>query len=767
MISNKPLRVMWLLNHSSARKFEIQMMKRIGVEEIFTPKSYPQQTSFRSASVSYDEDRFLSIPDDELTILNAQDWYGAPSKQAWDIANKYFSVLFFILFKPEIIKNIANNFNGAVLWRGYGLVQGNTHGKLATTFAPNEAVNKINSLGRRFWFAQAYPRLHEIEPEFISSRRVCLPLGLASSNITDGWNGEDKRIYFVCADIETNSYYKSIFEWFTESFSGIPFVIGGAQAIPSDRPEVLGYIPLAAHEYNMRAFRLMFYHSMEPNHIHDHPFEAIRAGMPLVFMAGGMLDRMGGTSLPGRCQTVQEARSKIQRILNDDWGLINSIRQSQSILLEPMKVENCVQAWREGFQNIITDLTISHAEQLQRPIQRKRIAVILPIGYRGDSLRSAKLLAQAIYLGSRMAEEATDVIFVHLDDADSYSDEEFADLYPEIKRRTFNWKMLSAPEARRAMRYAGHTNWEPQAKQYQVVDDGIKQLQDCDLWIVISDRINAPILPLRPCIHMIYDYLQRYVPILPHGADQSFLDAARHAEKVLVTTKFTQQDAMQYAGLPSDKVIKVPMLTPDFSTSFPDAPSSALTYFIWTTNLAPHKNHEKALKALKALKWYYDELDGQLNCHVTGVNTGNFLKSTLAHLASAISLVNGSKTLRQRVQWLGELNDKDYQRTLANAAFLWHVGSIDNGTFSVIEAASLGVPALSSDYPAIREIDQQFELNLAWMNADDPKTMAKQLKHIEKSQKIQRTLLPSKQQLAQQNVENLAGDYWKVVRECL
>lgn len=764
MSNNPPVRVMWLLNHTSARKFEIQMLKQVGIVEIFTPKTYPQQVSFRSASISYEEDTSLSIPADDLSILNAQDWYGTPSKQAWGLANKYFDVLFFTLYKPEIITNIANNFNGAVLWRAYGLVQGNTHAKLASLLAPNEAVNKLNSLGKRFWFAQAYSQLHKIESPFISSRQIHLPLGLSSSSIADAWKGEDRRIYFVCADLETNTYYKSVFDSFIDVFGDLSYVIGGAQAIKLECPEILGYVPIEEHNRNMREFRLMFYHSTEPNHIHYHPFEAIRAGMPLVFMAGGMLDRMGGIGLPGRCKTTKEARSKIERILNDDWQLIESIRQSQCVLLEPMKAENCQQAWRDGFQRILGELEISRSEQAQRHIKPKRIAVILPVGYRGGSLRGAKLLAQALFLGSRQFNEPVEVVFLHLDDEEMYPEEEFADLYPGIKRRAIIWKILQPHEARRAMRYSGHDDWEPQATKYLIADDGFKQLQDCDLWLVISDRLSYPLLPLRPSIHMIYDYLQRYINLLPHGADQPFLDAARRAERVLVSTHFTKQDALQYAGLSPSKVIKVPMLAPNFSLNSVYCASKAPDYFIWTTNLAPHKNHTNAMKALK---WYYDELDGQLDCLVTGVNTANFLKSPLPHLAEALKLVKDSKALRKKVRWQGELSDNDYQKTLVSAAFLWHAGKIDNGTFSVIEAASLGVPALSSDYPAMHEIDEQFALNLAWMDADKPKAMAEQLKEMELTEQARRNMLPSKAQLASQNVEKLAGEYWKVVRECL
>jgi glycosyltransferase involved in cell wall biosynthesis len=116
---------------------------------------------------------------------------------------------------------------------------------------------------------------------------------------------------------------------------------------------------------------------------------------------------------------------------------------------------------------------------------------------------------------------------------------------------------------------------------------------------------------------------------------------------------------------------------------------------------------------------------------------------------------------------LGEIQDALYRRQLANAAFLWHPARIDNGTFSVIEAAQLNVPSLSSKYPAMEEIDAQFGLNLTWMDADDPVQMSQQLKWMEEHAHSLRACLPSETQLAQHGVQKVAREYWRVLRECL
>jgi len=452
-------------------------------------------------------------------------------------------------------------------------------------------------------------------------------------------------------------------------------------------------------------------------------------------------------------------------MLSGDRLFIEAIRKSQSVLLEAMSPSRLERAWREGFSRIRTELDISRRESAARELRSptKRIAVIVPVGYRGGSLRGAKLLSYALHCGSVQCGEAAEITLLHLDEDDVYADDDFADLHPDVKRRTFRWKTLDWAEARRAMRYAGHTQWEPSHDGYVVVDDGIKQLLDFDLWLVISDRLRHPLLPMRPVIHMVYDYIQRYVPFMEEAEVRGLSAVARSARQVWVTTDFTKKDAIQYAGVHRDKVIKLPMLAPDFggdaAISESDTPAS---WFIWTTNSAPHKNH---FNALRALRIYYEELDGKLECCIVGVNSKRIFSHPPDELKKTIAAIKGSAKMRRMLIWRGELSDFEYRKALCSAAFLWHAGQIDNGTFSVVEAASVGVPALSSDYPAMREIDGQFSLSLAWMDPFDARSMAVALKDMESQHVVRRSRLPGREVLNAQSVERLAGYYWKTLRE--
>jgi len=756
-------RVLWLLNHTTLRKFEISQFRALGIEEVYTPKKFPYDEGNLSANVDFSLDSKLSIPKAELDILNAQDWYNSPSPEAWDVANRYFDVVI-VGFFPEQLKSAVRNFNGAVVLRVFCLSIGHSYSQLIYKYAGERLVREIKALGHRFWFGAGYEHLHQEESNFLASRNCFLPVGLATHDTSAEWTGSSARILFVCPRIGSSPYFEKVYKDFLLHFSEMPYTVGGAQPIAVEDPDVIGFVSREEHERNMRDHRVMFYHSQEPNHIHYHPFEAIAAGMPLVFMAGGLLDSLGGRGLPGRCESIVEAQNKVRRVLAGDDGLIRAIRDTQNVLLRAIKAENCAPVWQSGFRCVLDALVRHRARPNVRPKQKPRVAVILPVAYKGGSLRGAKLLAEAVHHGSAQAGETADVVFLHLDKPGDYTEDDFIDLPPAIRRRTFQWKSLSADEARRAMRYAGHDDWEPTAPRYSVVDDSIKQLQDCDLWLVVSDRLFEPILPLRPIAHMVYDYIQRYVPFLHKGADQSFLNAARVAERVFVTTQFTRQDALQYAGVKPEKVVKLPMLGPQFHRERVGPGAEQSSYFIWTTNAALHKNHAKAFQALQI---YYQKLNGSLRCEITGVGTDELFSEPPQHLKAAVAALKSNKRVCEQLTWHGNLEDDAYQVLLANSAFLWHPGRIDNGTFSVLEAASCGVPALSSDYPAMREIDQQFSLNLAWMNFDDAHSMAQALKTLEQTHLERRKALPSTEVLASQNVHQLSGEYWKAVRECL
>ena len=259
---------------------------------------------------------------------------------------------------------------------------------------------------------------------------------------------------------------------------------------------------------------------------------------------------------------------------------------------------------------------------------------------------------------------------------------------------------------------------------------------------------------------LAYDYLQRHEPILTPESNAAFLDGARRAQRVWVTSQVSREDAIQFAGVPSERVVLLPMLAPRFPPPRTGAARRGRPYFVWPTNRAPHKNNANAIKALQL---YYDEFEGRLDCRVVGPELGTIAAIEAAHFVCARSSM-ASREQASPVVILGELSDGRYRGLLAGAEFFWHPARRDNGTFCVVEAASLGVPALSSDYPAMREIEDAFALGLAWMDPASPLDMARQLKHMEQDSRDRRDQLPDRQRLAEASLENAAPRYWEAAR---
>jgi glycosyltransferase involved in cell wall biosynthesis len=755
------LRVMWLLNHGIARRYDLEMLRLLGINEVFLPKSFPSDEGNLSADVDYNCDRLLTIPSDELDILNGANWYDQSDAAAWEIANRYFKVAVCANF-PDQLDKITRHFRGGIILRCFGLPAEHTYSNILYERLGLAGVDRIRGLGDRFWFGQAYPHLHEIEHEFLRRRRCHLPLGLLDGTIKDEWQGTDPRILFVCPRIGTSPYYEGVFRSFLRDFKGLPYAVAGPQPVNVPDPNILGFADSQTCAEYMTRFRVMYYHSLEPNHIHYHPFEAIRAGMPLVFMAGSLLDRLGGGDLPGRCKTVKEARRKTQRLLSGDLQLAKRIRETQPRLLDQMRLEYGLPIWRRNFAKVLAS-TKHGAVTVQSTIRpRRKIAVILPLEYRGGTLRATKLIAAALHVGSRQAGEPADIVLAHLDISESYPNSEFHDLMPEISRRPYRWQTIDGETAERVLRYRGE-EIGIDGMQFLVPNDGINNFLDCDLWLIISDRLSAPLLPVKPYALVVFDYIQRYQPLFPDGVDIPFLHAAKNASAVIVTTRFTGADAAQYAGADPRLIHVVPHIVPAFAEQPPPVKRSQ-NYFLWPTNLSVHKNH---FNSLLALRYYYEELGGSLKCWITGVESQFLFGGKHPHLDRGKVLFESSPALRRNLTLMGELPDPIYRRSLAGARFLWHTALVDNGTFAAIEAAGVGVPILSSRYPAMQEMNDSHDLNIMWCDPNVPRQMAVQLKQMESEADALRHRLPSRESLEAKGLEYAAPAYWQVVRGCL
>ncbi|MFT4058198.1 MAG: hypothetical protein QM652_01470 [Legionella sp.] len=212
-MKEKPVRVMWLLNDSTFRCFEIDQLAGLGITEVFAPKSYPVDKSNLSTDVDYSLDASLSIPEKDLALLNAQNWYENPSEEAWRIANEYFDVAIIGFFLRQI-EATSRFFLGSIVLRAFGLSSGTNYTQLLYELAGSQCMAKLMKASHRFWFGAGYEHLKDIEGQFFQAKNCYLPVGLNNTTIRTDWTGQEKRILFVhtpVPQITINRYTSTLF----------------------------------------------------------------------------------------------------------------------------------------------------------------------------------------------------------------------------------------------------------------------------------------------------------------------------------------------------------------------------------------------------------------------------------------------------------------------------------------------------------------------------------------------------------------------------
>ena len=293
-------------------------------------------------------------------------------------------------------------------------------------------------------------------------------------------------------------------------------------------------------------------------------------------------------------------------------------------------------------------------------------------------------------------------------------------------------------------------------------DTGV--IGEVDAYVLLSALyFEGVFVSRKPYSVYVADMIQRYVPEIysdaganyqapPWKMDRHQRAALKEAESVFATTTQTMQDTLHYGGVDPRKTMLFPMFAMDIadrqSTESP-AKSPARSsydlkdlisgksfkvekggYFLWVTNASAHKNH---VNAFRALKHYYESLGGQLKCLICGPVTDMLIPGDLAspYHSKVYNELRQWTGYNQHVKVLGYISDHTYLSLLTDSKFLWHNVIYDNGTFSIIEASSVGTPVLSSDYPQIRFIDEQFKVGSTFFDARDPIEAATQIRSME------------------------------------
>jgi glycosyltransferase involved in cell wall biosynthesis len=401
-----------------------------------------------------------------------------------------------------------------------------------------------------------------------------------------------------------------------------------------------------------------------------------------------------------------------------------------------------------------------------RDFRDQTLMVIMPHPWKGGFFRVAAAICNALdemeYEGSRFR--------VILGVPADYDCTERYLLNPGVSIEQIGYEIVAVDDARyvhprRADRLRGLPLITP-ARTLPFGDTG--PIGEVDAFILLSALyFEGAFVSRKPYAVYVADMIQRYVPEIysdsgsnyqapPWKMDRNQRAAIKEAACVFATTEQTMSDVLHYGGVDPARTMLFPMFAMDIADrqsgeglaspkqsagfelkdlvskeTFTASPGG---YFLWVTNAAAHKNH---VNAFRALRHYYEALGGQLDCLICGPVTDMLIPGRLKgpYHAQIYKELREWKGYNEHVKVLGYLPDQAYLSLLRNAKFLWHNVIYDNGTFSIIEAASLGTPVLSSAYPQIEFIDEAFKVGSTFFDARDPIDAAMKIQTMESQAK--------------------------------
>jgi glycosyltransferase involved in cell wall biosynthesis len=372
-----------------------------------------------------------------------------------------------------------------------------------------------------------------------------------------------------------------------------------------------------------------------------------------------------------------------------------------------------------------------------------KIAVFLPRPWRGGMLRAVQGFCSALL--SAAVRQGRDIELVLSIQANTYKVNEIDLTDPRLTVRETRWTVLSDGESR----LLGIANTEC-VPPYVRPTDGGRDFMDCSLWIVFGAYFLPEVgvlAPLRPYYVYVPDLIQRNIPqiygdeVIPLGSgwlmNTGLILTIRHAERVLVTTPQTAEDAVGYAGAARDKVILMPLWLVERSINGTAGPGWERPYLLWVSNTTPHKNHSHAIDALEK---YYEQggtldtlLVGALAHGTSVARRHRARKPDRPYWRSTADKSNETRFTSKRLHFLGEVSDRQHMNLIAGARFVWHNVLYDSGSFIALDTAHAGVPLLSSDYPEMRYVCDVFNIPCSFFSPTDVESAADALGRMERS----------------------------------
>lgn len=322
MLNNGKKNLAYLFFQNTLFNGEVQLLKNR--YNVYYPKRF---TNMKAGPEILDDKELLTDP-----ILDEFDFFhGGVNEEIFQRMDRLFDIIMLPVINYDLVSKLLNSFKGKVYIRYFGkLDNGNYESHLIHTKTIDPFLQSKNS-----FLLSAYKRILNYESKRIQDKSLFLPLPLHRKilPLKNSWNGEKKKIMFVCSFIMKISYYKEKFDEFVNNFGSFDYNIFGRQTIPLENNKLISNLSDEDFYNSMRDYAVLVCTSRETIHVHYHPIEAIYVGLPVIYFKNFLLDALIGGSQYASCQNFNEMREKVTRILNGDKEFIkNVIEENQRCL---------------------------------------------------------------------------------------------------------------------------------------------------------------------------------------------------------------------------------------------------------------------------------------------------------------------------------------------------------------------------------------------------------------------------------------------------
>ncbi len=161
---------------------------------------------------------------------------------------------------------------------------------------------------------------------------------------------------------------------------------------------------------------------------------------------------------------------------------------------------------------------------------------------------------------------------------------------------------------------------------------------------------------------------------------------------------------------------------------------------------------------------------GKLKCVMTGSDTEKFdvnkaISSELnEYIIEIRDILIQNEILYDKLICMGNLDKNQYLNVLSKAKFIIHPGFADNGNGAAIDAAFLGVPTISSDYPAMRYIDEKMSLNFRFYETFESDELSSLILESENDCSVWKKNIPDIDYINKFSIENTYREVYDTVK---